>query len=339
MGLQYRILLYSLMTFLVISGVGLGVYFGIFYEGKNGQLDDQIILTLEGGTSTKNYTLSELMSYPNITGSAGYKRSTGTLVGPNLYKGVKLSVLFEDIGGIEPGEDFEVIADDGYSIVLTGEMLNGRLPSYDSETGEYLGNGEFHIILAYEIDGVIQTGGSGVLRIVAIPIEGEDYFTDGSLWVKQVVIIELITDISWPVYLYGITNDSIDRQTYEAFMNIDDSTLRLVYQLQEGIKTNTYEGIALWRIISLFDGTSESGISSFNDSLAISGYDVVLKNFFSETLVLRSEDIARNDSYILAARRNSVFLKGIEGPLMLVGPSVSFSQMIAGIREIHIVLD
>ncbi len=338
MALQYKIVLYSIMTVLVITGVGLGVYFVVFYEKEN-TVDDQVILTLEGITSTKNYTLSDLMNYQNITGSAGYRKSTGTLVGPNLYKGVELSVLLDDVGGLASNHEFEVIADDGYKVTFTSEMLNGHLPSYDSETGEYLGIGEFYIVLAYEIDGVINSDEVGILRIVAIPIGGEDYFTDGSPWVKEVVEIKIISDLPWIIYLYGISNDSVDKSTFEAFMHFNDSALRLIYQLLEGDRTNTYEGIALWRIISLFDGELGSGETTFNDSLAASGYDVVLKNSVSETLVLRSEDIARNDSYILAARKNSIYLKGNEAPLMMVGPSISTIQMIMGINEIHIILD
>ena len=338
MAIQNRILLYSLMGIIIASGVGLGVYFGVFYD-NNDQQTNQVILTLEGTTLTKNYTLSDLMNYPNITGSAGYRKSTGTLVGPNLYRGVELNVLLEDIGGLAPGEEIDVIAEDGYKVTFTSEILNGNLPSYDSDTGEYLGIGEFYIVLAYEIDGVINTGGVGVLRIVAIPIGGESYFTDGSPWVKDVVNISVISDVSWRVYLYGITNDSVDKATFEAFMHIDNSAQRLIYQLQEGDRTNTYEGIALWRIISLFDGEIETSTITFNDSLAISGYDVILKNAVSETLILRSEDIKRNDSYILAARKNSLYLKGNEAPLMIVGPALSSTQMIMGINEIHIILE
>ena len=338
MGIQNKILLYGLIAILIASSVGLGVYFGVFYE-KDDQPSNQVILTLIGQSVTKNFTLSDLMNYPNITGSAGYRKSTGTLVGPNIYKGVELLVLLEDIGGLDSDQEIDVIADDGYSVTFTNEMLNGNLPSYDSETGDYLGIGEFHIVLAYEIDGEINNDGIGSLRIVAIPKGDEIYITDGSTWVKEVVTISVISDVSWIIYLYGITNDSVDKATFEAFMHFNDSEFRLIHQLQEGDRTNTYEGIALWRIISLFDGELIIDDITFNDSLAISGYNVILKNIASETLVLRSEDIARNDSYILAARRNSIYLKGNEAPLMIVGPSISPTQMILGIHEIHIILD
>ena len=246
-------------------------------------------------------------------------------------------------GGLSTGEELEVIADDGYKVIFTSEMLNGNLPSYDNETGEYLGLGQFRIILAYEIDGIIDSGNVGLLRIAAIPIEGEDYYTDGSPWVKEVTRMSIISNSSWIVYLYGITNDSIDKPTFEAYMHINDSELRLIYQVEEGGRLNTYEGLALWRIISFFDGEiAGSTDTTFNDSLATAGYDVILKNSLEEEITLRSEDIARNDSYILAAKKNSIFFRSdiaSEAPLKLVGPSVATLQMISKIIEIWLVLD
>jgi len=342
MSYRNKFLLYSLVSVLIASSIGLGVYFGVFFEKENGETN-QIVLTIEGSTSTKNFTLAEIMSFPNITGFAGYRKSTGTLVGPNLYKGAELNVLLDEVGGISPGEELEVIADDGYKVSFTSEMLNGNLPSYDNETGEYLGIGNFRIILAYEIDGIIDYGNVGLLRIAAIPIEGEDYYTDGSTWVKEVTRMSVTSDSSWIVYLYGITNDSIDKPTFEAYMHINDSELRLVYQLEEGGRINTYEGLALWRIIAIFDGELAGSLDiTFNDSLATAGYNVVLKNLLEEEITLRSEDIARNDSYILAAKKNSIFLKNDvagEGPLKLVGSSVAPLQMISKIVEIWLFLD
>ncbi len=339
MNLSNRFILYGLISIIAISSIGLGVYFGVFFEKENGD-DKEIVLTLEGGTSTKNYTLSDIMSFPNITGYAGYRKSTGTLVGPSFYKGVELNVLLDEVGGLASGEELEVIAADNYTITFTSEMLNGDFSSYDNETGEYVGIGEFRIILAYEIDGVIDTSGAGVLRIAAIPVEGEDYYSDSSFWVRDVVKIKLTSESSWIVYLYGINNDSIDKPTFEALMHINDSDLRLNYQFEDGDRINTFEGVAVWRIISLFDGELEGSLyTTFNDSLAASGYDVILKNFAEEEITLRSEDIARNDSYILAAMKNSAFLKSSDAPLMLVGPSIDPLQMINNIVEIWLVLD
>ena len=334
MTIKQNLLFYGLIAFLVASGIGLGVYFGVFFERDdgNGEIDDTVVLTIQGQTTTKNYTLSELKSISNVSGYAGHRKSTGTLVGPNLYKGVEINTLLADVGGIDPDEELEVIADDGYKVTFTSEMLNGYFPAYDGETGLYLGIKKFYVILAYETNGTYDFEGEGVLRIACIAEGGENYFTDGSPWVKDVTNLNIIVSNSWIVYLFGITNDSVNKPAFEAFMHINDSEDRLVYHMLEGDRTNTYEGIALWRIISIIDGELESSlIPTFNDSLAVSGYDVILKNANEEEIILRSEDIARNDSFILAAKMNAVFLRGSEAPLRLVGPSLTTFQMISGI--------
>jgi len=336
MMVKHKIIFAITISTVIFTATALGVYFRVFYEKKNGNVDDQIVLTLQGSASTKNYTLTEIMNFPNITGSAGYRRSTGTLVGPNLYKGVELNTLLADVGGINVDEELEVIASDGYKVTLTSEMLDGKFPAYDSENGNYLGVGNFKLILAYEIDGVINSE-NNILRIAALPATGDDYYTDGSFWVREVIKMKVISESSWIVYLYGITNDSIEKSTFEAFMHVNDSELRVIYQLQEGDRINTYEGLALWIIISFIDGELEgSTFPTFNDSLAVGGYDVFIKNSLEETVILKSEDIARNDSYILAVKKNTVFLKGSDAPMMLVGPAVVSLQMISGITEIWI---
>ncbi|MCG3255343.1 MAG: hypothetical protein H7646_04650, partial [Candidatus Heimdallarchaeota archaeon] len=45
-----------------------------------------------------------------------------------------------------------------------------------------------------------------------------------------------------------------------------------------------------------------------------------------------------NDSIILAAKKNAVFLGGNDAPLKLVGPGVFSLEMIGGIIEIRLVL-
>ena len=329
MGLKISALSVGIISALVLTGAGLGVYFGVFYE-KSTNGDTTIVLTLQG-SSTKNYTLTDIKEFNNITSNAGYRKSTGTLVGPNLYRGVELSTLLDDVGGIDPGEELEVVASDDYKVVFTYEMLQGHFPAYDNVTGDYLGIGNFSTILAYEMDGDNLSPGDGILRIIALPTGGDDYYSDGSLWVKNIVRLNTIPSTSWIVYLYGITDDSVNKNTFEAFMHLNGGENRLVYQVQEGERLNTYEGLALWRLIAIIDGGSTD---TFNDTLAATGYNIILKNSLAETVYLDIADVARNDSYILAAEKNSVFLSGSDAPLRLVGSGISTLDMLGGIIEI-----
>ncbi len=329
MILKHRAVVIGSIVIVLSVGTIIGVYFGIFY---NRQPED-VILTIQGISSTNGYTMTDLMELEAIEGYGGYKRSTGTIVGPLKCKGVSLNLLLEQVGGISSNEDLEVISSDGWKVTYTAQMLSGSVLAYDNTTGENLGADEFQIILAYEIDGTKILSDDGPLRLSFISEYG--YLTDGNLWAKKVETMKIKSALSmWSVNLYGITNDSIDRLSFEAAMYSGEENHSVFFALLEEIRNNTYQGIPLWSIISIIDGELEGSTHySFNDTLASMGYDIILKNS-EEQIVLNSIDIARNNSYILAAKKNSIFLEGNEAPLRIVGSALTSSQMISGILEI-----
>ena len=314
---------------IIVVGTFLGVYFGVFYNNQT----EEVILTIQGESITNTFTMTELKELEFEEGYGGYKRATGTIVGPLLYKGVSLDLLLDQAGGISSSEDLEVIASDGWKVTYTAQMLSGSVVAYDNITGDNLGVKEFHIILAYEADGTKIPSDDGPLRLAFISEEG--YLTDGNLWAKKVETMKIKSAVNmWTVYLFGITNDSIDRASFEAALYSGEENHSVFYVLQEEIRNNTYQGIPLWCIISIIDGELEGSTHySFNDTLAASGYDIFLKNS-EEQIVLNSIDIARNNSYILAAKKNSIFLEGNEAPLRIVGTPLTSTQMISGIIEI-----
>lgn len=324
-------MLVGAFTVIILSGTVLGIYFGVFYE-QNIE-PEEVVLSLQGSTSTNNYTLTDLKAFQSVSGNAGYRKSTGTLSGLNQYKGVLVQDLVDDIGGISASEELQIIAGDQYSITFTIEMISGRFPAYNDITGEYLGLEDFRVILAYEMDGQKLPSSDGILRLACLPKEGESYLSDSSLWVKDVQILKIITSTSWIVNLDGAINDSIDRSTFEAFMLMNNEANLLVYQIQENDRFNTYEGLALWRIIGLFD---DEDSYSFNETLASNGYTIILKNALNESVLIDSAKISLNDSFILAAKKNTAFLSGSDAPLIFVGPGVLEIEMIRGINYIKI---
>jgi hypothetical protein len=330
--LRQRTVVIGSIVIVLTVGTIIGVYLGVYYSRQS---DEDIVLTLQSSTSTMNYTMTDLMEFDSIEGYGGYKRATGTVVGPHWYKGVSLGLLLDEVGGIILGEELEVIASDNWKITYTSQMLNGNVVAYNSITGENLGIKEFQIILAYEEDGSKIPTDDGPIRIAFI--SEEEHLTDGNLWAKKVQTMKIKTSSNmWTIYLYGITNDSISRLSFEAAMYSDVENHSVFYVLQEDTRFNTYQGMPLWCIISIIDGELfGSSHYTFNDTLAALGYDVILRNS-EEEISLHSSDIARNNSYILAAKRNSVFLGENEGPLRLVGSALTGSQMIYGITEIRI---
>ncbi|MCG3256166.1 MAG: hypothetical protein H7646_08865, partial [Candidatus Heimdallarchaeota archaeon] len=45
----------GIISVLILTGAGVGIYFGVFYEKTP---DTNIVLTLQGSSSTKNYTIA-----------------------------------------------------------------------------------------------------------------------------------------------------------------------------------------------------------------------------------------------------------------------------------------
>ena len=326
---RQRIVVIGSIAIVLTVGTIIGVYFGVFYNNQ----PEEIILTIQGESTTNTYTMTDLKGLEIVEGYGGYKKATGTIVGPSLFKGVSLDLLLDQVGGISSGEDLEVIASDGWKVTYTSQMLSGSVVAYNNITGDNLGVKEFQIIVAYEVDGSKIASDDGPLRLAFLSDDG--YLTDGNLWAKKIETMKIKSAVNiWTVYLYGITNDSIDRASFEAALYSGEENHSVFFVLQEEIRNNTYQGIPLWSIISIIDGElAGSTHYTFNDSLAASGYDVILKNS-EEQIVLNSIDIARNNSYILAAKKNSIFLEGNEAPLRIVGPALTSSQMISGILEI-----
>ncbi len=333
MGLKINAIYAGIISALVLTGVGLGVYFGVFYE-KTPNGTESTVLTIQGSLSTSNYTLEEIKTFSSASGFATYRRSTGSIEDLFHFTGAVFPPDTVDTGIFSPEYEVEVLASDGYKVVFTYDMLLGHFPAYDNETGEYIGIGNFSVILAYEKNGENLPPEDGTLRIALLPEEGESYISDSSPWIKDVVRINIVPVSSWITYLFGITNDSIDRNTFEAYMHFNEGEDRQIYQLQEGDRLNTYEGLSLWRLLAIIDG---GPTDSFNDTLAATGYSIILKNSLEESVIFDSIDVARNDSYILAALKNSVFLSGSDAPLRLVGSGVSSLEMLGGIIEIRLV--
>ncbi|MBY9000430.1 MAG: hypothetical protein KGD64_05915 [Candidatus Heimdallarchaeota archaeon] len=186
-----KVLLFGLLTILVITSTGLGIYFGIYYEKNGGAGDETVILTLIGNDSSKNYTMQDLKDLPSVSGVGGYKQTSGNIVVPSAFIGVSLLNLLEDVGGMLSSHVLTIKATDGYIMTYNYSMITGQVIAYDNETGANLGIKDFEMILAYTQDGFSLPSNDGPLRAVYLSDEG--YLTDGYLWIKKIQVIEINT--------------------------------------------------------------------------------------------------------------------------------------------------
>jgi len=79
-------------------------------------------------------TMEELKALPSVEGLGGIMSSTGKITPPEKYKGVLVTTLLEQLGGLSEDRSVEVIAEDGYSITFsTAQIIEGNYITYDRD--------------------------------------------------------------------------------------------------------------------------------------------------------------------------------------------------------------
>ncbi|MGY5852504.1 MAG: hypothetical protein RTU92_02945 [Candidatus Thorarchaeota archaeon] len=136
------------------------------------------------------YAMSDLKSMDPITGNGGYKKTTGTIVGPFEYTGVSIRSLLNEIGGLPESYSIGVSSRDGYTPIFNKSQVEGILEGYDPE-GNPFGAINCTLIIAYYENGSALTEG-GPLRAVILNEDGN--LSDGPLWAKDVVSITVFDD-------------------------------------------------------------------------------------------------------------------------------------------------
>ena len=117
---------------------------------------DPVVLTISGSGQTKTFTMAALQALPVYTGYAGFVNSAGTVTPPWPVKGVKVTDLLAEVGGIPAGQSVDVTAIDDYGMTFTyDEAVNGSVTVYDAATKkEEPAAAPLSMVLAYEENGV-----------------------------------------------------------------------------------------------------------------------------------------------------------------------------------------
>jgi len=150
-----------------------------------------ITLTVFSDNATNEYTMAKLMELPSVSGSGGFKKSTGTILGPFNYTGILVKTLLQELGEIPVDYSLEVLSSDGLTTYFTKLQVDGYFTGYTPE-GEDAGIINSTLVLAYYENGSPLIEG-GPLRMVMLNEEGN--LTDGYLWAKDVVSIRLVREV------------------------------------------------------------------------------------------------------------------------------------------------
>jgi hypothetical protein len=159
-------------------------------------------VTIEGISDSVTLTIGDLVGLPSITGSSSFQNQFGNWGGQGVYKGVRIADLVEMVGGMTTNELLSVSAFDGY------ERQYSYWNVYPNDSWHAL---QGDMLLAYEFNGTSVPTWQDGPRIAMLAPDGtysnDDclatsapglgfnyYASAGSLWVRYVILIEVIQE-------------------------------------------------------------------------------------------------------------------------------------------------
>ncbi len=296
------------------------------------------VLEVKHGDQVIDFTMEQLKALPSVEGLGGIMSSTGKITPPAMYKGVLISTILDEVGGITSENSVEVIASDGYSITYSpSQILDGKYTTYDVANGDEVETvGELQSIIAYEREGKpLNPESEGELRMVIIG-ESNLQVVDGHWAIKFVNEIRLKEAVEdWVVDFVGAIDAPMDRATFESGAAPDCHPF--TWKDEDG---REYLGIPLYYLIGRVDDDLKHGPGSYRDDLAKSNaytVDIISKDGY--TVTLDAFTTMRNDDIIVAYLVDGKPLEGDDFPLKLVGPELTKKQMVGGITKFQINFD
>ena len=154
-------------------------------------------VTVIGPTGTKTTLMaSDIAGLASYTASGGLKTKAGVISNYGTYAGVPITAILGLVGGIASGQSVNVTGSDGYSIKYTYQQVTGSgYNTYAVKGGAATtASLPLTLLVAYSVNGTSlgtsSNGGTGPLRTVLVGPQG--LLTDGNLWVKWVVTIQVL---------------------------------------------------------------------------------------------------------------------------------------------------
>ena len=289
---------------------------------NDGEQNGQEAITLQVTDKNGKTQEIELTGLEAVSGEGGFKKSTGTIVGPATFSGPLLEDIMKQVGNITPQDALEITASDGYTMTFSYEQMQGHILT-SKEDGQAIKIGDLDVLIALEsTDSELS---KGLPRIV---FTGSDSpLTDGHFWIKSIAQIKVVPATSeWQLNLSGIETAVIDRSTFESTATCTNNphpSQKFEITNKDGT-TAEYEGVPLWVLLSTVDGGDDvEGHYRFNRKLSKQGYTVQVIAKDGYTAELSSADTSYNDEIILAYRKNGEPLSADEGPLKLTGPGLT----------------
>lgn len=254
-----------------------------------------VLLTVARGDTVWTYTLEEIEALEQVSGSGTFTTSTNRLY-TATYEGVALTTF---MGNLSPDTTIRVWASDGYSMNYPASLFQ------DTSEGTW--------ILAYKANGIYLPYDPGYLRVVQVGPDTPHF--PSSLSAKMVERIEILGEYEeYALRLMGAVERIFSRGELEAGVGCPCHTVTVSVTSRD--VTSQYTGLPLWRLLAYVDDTAypprERGIhyedDHFNDELAASAYSIELVASDGYSQMVTSDLVARDDRFIVAFKKDGVFL-------------------------------
>ena len=175
------------------------------------------ILTVTGNGQTKSFTLDDLQAMQAYEGYACIKDAGGNIEPIGLVKGVELSVLLDEVGGMSTGFALDAVSSlDGFKQTYSyDQVMNGAETVFDKSTKEpATPAAAVSLVAIYEVNGAALPGDSGPVRIAVCQPTDVGQAGEGHRFLSAVGTLTLRSlQTPWKVTMKGLLRNG-KRQTY-----------------------------------------------------------------------------------------------------------------------------
>ncbi|MBP1928166.1 PKD repeat protein [Methanolinea mesophila] len=285
---------------------------------------------------------------PEETYPGGYKIA-------NAVKGSRVRDLCELVGGMGSGTDIKFIASDGYETTLPYSSIYTD-PAVQERQGDailaWYADGNY--VPAY-VDGMrlfFTPGGDHVYgqwdMHETLPSTYWHYYYDqgtqfpscAGLSAKLITTINIYSEPSadWTLVLDGTRvgglNYTVSKNYFEQALACQfGSNHSATYTDSSG---RIWEGMPLWFLCGFVDDADQHSSNSYNDTLALAGYNITVSDSTGYSATFDSRYTIRTTNYLMANTLNGSLIAETDSswPLRLVGANVTGSKSVRNVASV-----
>ena len=291
----------------------------------------ETVLTVSKDTQTKTYTLADLKKLKAADGYGGIMNSVGTITPPARMKGISVTELLNQVGGLKDTDSVEIEAKDGYTMTFSyGQIANGEFTTLDAKTGKEVARGDTAALVIYEAEGKPLSDDLGPFRLGIL--SGQDKVTEGHWWVKWVTRITATpAQQPWSLKLTGKLTEDVVSTTFQscAAPSCHGASWK-------DDQSREWQGVPLWLLAGRVDDDNSHKAGAFNVELAAKGYQITVTATDGFKQTFSSADVKNNKDMIVAYQRDGQAVPENQWPLRLVGPTLSKQQMVGKVAAISL---